>query len=269
MDVPPAEVIEEVAAQLKQKLVHGNGSGKGAVASGHYSESDSVSPYGKPRSAGQAALQAILAEMNQANGQPSIGNPSIESGYANSVTTYGSGATYASGEYASLSKPSGNLSEQTAIGRASSSAGTPDGHSLRHSQAAVDSTPTDHHADAAHLMVEKISRPAKSTAEIHSQLISTPPTQLREALASVDGRQAILALCGLPKATAEAVLNDLPRRQAKQIRQQIASFAMVELREIDTAKEAVANAIRPRENRASDRAATIPKAPSSATLAAA
>jgi flagellar motor switch protein FliG len=262
MDTPPPEVVEEIAAQLKLKLVHGNSVNSGAAALGTYSDADAT--IDKPRSAGQAALQAILAEMNHANGQPGIGNPAMESGYRNINAAYG-GA-----DYHATTRPSGPLSERAALGRESSPDNTYGAASTRHLRNSLESVAVpDHRAGVANTVEEKINRPAKSQAEIHSQLISTPPAKLREALASVDGRQAILALCGLPKATAEAVLNDLPRRQAKQIRQQIASFAMVELREIDAAKAAVAKAILPPENRSPAAAAASRMTSPSPTLAAA
>ncbi|HBJ37237.1 MAG TPA: hypothetical protein DDZ51_21270 [Planctomycetaceae bacterium] len=235
MDDPPTEVVEEIAAQLKQKLVHGNGQRHGAVATGDSTSGTSAS--GQPRSPGQAALQAILAEMNQANGSSPVG-----------------------GEYSATGRMATHSSEHSVLGRGSSFEGV----SRRHTDNSVESSSAPvHRSDEGNKLNEKIAPIAKSNAEVHSQLISTPPAKLREALASVDGRQAILTLCGLPKAVAEAVLNDLPRRQAKQIRQQIASFAMVELREIDAAKEAVAKAILPPENRSPARVPPRPVSPSS------
>ncbi len=267
MDAPPAEVVEEIAAQLKLKLVHGNGGSSQAAAPGTYSDTDAA--IDKPRSAGQAALQAILAEMNQTNGQPGIGNPAMQSGYRNGGGAY-DGAAYGGGDYHATARPSGQPAERAAHGRESSSDSTYDDAGVRHLRNTVESAATQNHrSEAADVMGEKNSRPAKSTAEIHSQLILTPPAKLREALASVDGRQAILALCGLPKATAEAVLKDLPRQQAKQIRQQIASFAVVELREIDAAKAAVAKAILPPGHRSPAAVTQSPIATSTATLAAA
>jgi flagellar motor switch protein FliG len=246
MDVPPTEVVEEIAAQLKQKLVHVTGNG--VDSSSH--ATDSVA--GNLRSPGQAALQAILAEMNNTHEHSLNGTQATDNGYS-SV-----GATYMSGGY------------NTAVASGAAAVGTGDEIGMRRAGTGTEpATANDHRLDSEHDLVETIGRPAKSTAEVHSQLISTPPSQLREALASVDGRQAILALCGLPKATAEAVLNDLPRRQAKQIRQQIASFGMVELREIDAAKAAVANAIGLAVNRSLAPRNPRPMATSSATLAAA
>ena len=80
----------------------------------------------------------------------------------------------------------------------------------------------------------------RSTDSIHQFLVSLPATQLRDALGKAPIRQALLALCGLPNATAEAVFASLPRKQAKQVRDQLASLGSLELREIDEAKEFVA-----------------------------
>ena len=270
MDTPTPEVVEEIATQLKQKLVHG-AAGSGAVGNGTGSPSGSFSGFNsadKSRLAGQAALQAILAEMNLADTGPS-------------------GATYSGGEYSAARGAIGPAADHAAMRYDSSLVGGGPGYgddatiargprlhgeadSLhRLGTASAATSPSDRIADLKQDTSERVGRPVKSTAEIHTRLISTPPAQLREALASVDGRQAILALCGLPTATAEAVLSDLPRRQAKQIRQQIASLGMLELREIDAAKAAVAKSIRPIENRPAARAASAALTGTPATLAAA
>ncbi|MGV3483613.1 MAG: FliG C-terminal domain-containing protein [Planctomycetaceae bacterium] len=88
--------------------------------------------------------------------------------------------------------------------------------------------------------ISKSSAPLNSTESVHAYLISQPSHRLRDGLARVSARQALLALCGLPKATAESVLASLPRRQAKQVRDQMTSLGSLELREIDDAKRAVA-----------------------------
>jgi len=79
-----------------------------------------------------------------------------------------------------------------------------------------------------------------STDAIHQHLIQLPPQELCRALAAVDERQALLALCGLPNQIAEKVLAVLPRGQAKQIRMKLSSLGGLQLREIDAAKEWVA-----------------------------
>jgi flagellar motor switch protein FliG len=72
------------------------------------------------------------------------------------------------------------------------------------------------------------------------RLIGAEPWRLREALAMVDGRQAVLAVCGLPPSVAEALLGSLPRKQVRQVRKQIANLGRLELREIDQAQALVA-----------------------------
>lgn len=245
MDTPPAEVVEEIAAQLKQKLVHGAaGSGAGSCSGFHWAD--------KSRSAGQAALQAILAEINHAavKHDSSLGSGGM--GYGDDTAS--DCGPWLHREAESLRRPDTLSAVTSRPAMPSPSAG---------------SSPSARLADLKQDMGAPVGRPVKSTAEIHAQLISTPPARLREALASVDGRQAILALCGLPTATSEAVLSDLPRRQTKQIRQQIASLGMLELREIDAAKAAVAKAIRPIDHQPVASAAAAELTVSSATLAAA
>ncbi len=83
-----------------------------------------------------------------------------------------------------------------------------------------------------------------STDEIHQELIRMPPRKLCESLGRVSTRTAILALCGLPNKVADAAIDCLPRVQANQVRQQLMAVGNLEIREIDQAKEAVANAAR-------------------------
>ena len=264
MDTPTPDVVEEIAAQLKQKLVHAvAGSGAGS-SSGSFPSTQSAGGYSTDRSrtVGQAALQAILAEMNHAT----AGHNDVDAAYG------GSGAAYSRVEYSAAHGTIGSSVDQAALRYDSSRVGSGMGrtdHASSGSTATSAASPSERGSDPDHNNNDRVARPVKSTAEIHSQLISTTPAKLREALASVDGRQALLALCGLPTATAEAVLSDLPRRQAKQIRQQIASLGMVELREIDAAKEAVAKSIRPIENRVATRATSAAMKALPATLAAA
>ncbi len=87
---------------------------------------------------------------------------------------------------------------------------------------------------------EKSPSAAETADAIHTRLVALPTERLRQALASVETRQSLLALCGLPSATAEKVLASLPRRQARQVRRQLSDLGTIELREIDRAKAAVA-----------------------------
>ena len=86
----------------------------------------------------------------------------------------------------------------------------------------------------------RAASPLASTDAIHSYLMSLPIDRLRDSLAKVATRTALLTLCGLPNAKAEAVLASLPRRQSKQVRDQLSQLGTLELRDIDQAKEAVA-----------------------------
>lgn len=79
-----------------------------------------------------------------------------------------------------------------------------------------------------------------SHRQAHEHLVTLDPAQLCRALGQVDTRQALLALCGIPADVADAVLELLPRRQAKDVRRQLASLGSIRLREIDAAKILVA-----------------------------
>ncbi len=52
----------------------------------------------------------------------------------------------------------------------------------------------------------------------------------------------MLALCGLPNQVTEAALSILPRAHAKKVRIKMNSLGSLQLREIDEAKEKVAQA---------------------------
>jgi flagellar motor switch protein FliG len=228
MDAPPIEVALEIAAQLKEKLVHANGTGWTAAGPGDPHPSMAAAGSDR-RTVGQAALQAILAEMNQASQvTPMLSTAGVTTPLDDAIR---SKATVTGPAIAADSI-------QSSLGTAS-------------------------RADV------KPIRPTRSAAEVHAQLIALSPSQLRQALASVDGRQAILALCGLPKAIADAVLSDLPRRQAKLIRSRMTSLGMLELKEIDAAKLAVAQVVGGATNRASTPPATTTTSALTSTLAAA
>lgn len=84
------------------------------------------------------------------------------------------------------------------------------------------------------------STPFPSTDSIHQHLISMKPNDLCIALGRVDTRTAMLTLCGLPNAKAEAVLAILPKAQSQSVRSQMNSLTSMNLRDIDLAKERVA-----------------------------
>jgi len=214
LDYPPAEMVEEIAGQLKQRLVYRPKNGETETNRSHGAvggtSAQPLSASGK--TAGAAALQAILAEMaggdgnrNTAQSHPPargdhLGYPVQSHSQATSQDDRRSAAT--------IFAPSHASAVDAAFGEPSP----------RHDQ-----------------------RP--STEAIHDILLATPPSVLRQALANIDGRDALLALCGLPNTTAESILGSLPRRQARQIRQQMASLGGLELREVDRAKELVADEV--------------------------
>ena len=86
-----------------------------------------------------------------------------------------------------------------------------------------------------------VRSPLVSTDSIHEYLVSLSIDELRAALGKADTRQALLTLCGLPNTKAESLLASLPRRQAKQVRDQLAALGSLHLREIDEAKKVIAS----------------------------
>ncbi len=80
----------------------------------------------------------------------------------------------------------------------------------------------------------------QESLQIDHQLARLTPTELRDGLAKLDGRQAMLAMCGLPARLADRILATVPRRQARQIRQQLQNLESVTLKEIDLAKRELA-----------------------------
>lgn len=84
------------------------------------------------------------------------------------------------------------------------------------------------------------STPFLTTDSIHQHLIKLKPSDLCVALGRVDTRTAMLTLCGLPNAKAEAVLAILPKAQSQLVRSQMNSLTSMNLRDIDLAKERVA-----------------------------
>ena len=79
---------------------------------------------------------------------------------------------------------------------------------------------------------------------VHRYLVDLSPQTLVYALGLVSTRDALLTLCGLPNATAERAMALLPRSKAKQVRRSMASLEALQLREIDSAKQAVAEVAR-------------------------
>jgi flagellar motor switch protein FliG len=214
LDSPPVEMTEEIANQLKQRLVYQTNSG-GATTALRYSTFGAphdAGPSTSGKTAGAAALQAILAEMAGGDDR-------------NAATEAYEPARRDHRIHPTETTPRATERDQ-----------------WRHATAGL----TPSHATAVDAALgESLPRRDKpmSTDAIHARLVATPPSVLRQALATLDGRDALLAICGLPSSTAEAILGSLPRRQARQIRQQMASLGMLELSEIDRAKELVAQEV--------------------------
>lgn len=81
-----------------------------------------------------------------------------------------------------------------------------------------------------------------STQAIHRFLVDLSPQTLVESLGRVGTREALLTLCGLPNATAEAAIAVLPRAKAKAARHGMTQLGSLRLSEIDDAKQEVARA---------------------------
>jgi len=86
------------------------------------------------------------------------------------------------------------------------------------------------------------ARSLVSTDSIARHLERLSPKNLCQALGLVDTRVAMLTLCGLPNQTAQSALALLPKAKAKQVRTAMNSLGSMNLRDIDHAKEAVAQA---------------------------
>ncbi|MDB4621457.1 hypothetical protein OAG82_01240 [Rubripirellula sp.] len=84
--------------------------------------------------------------------------------------------------------------------------------------------------------------PFSSTDSIHQHLLQLSPQHLCETLGKVQARVAMLALCGLPNQITSAVLALLPKAESRKVREAMNSLGALQLREIDEAKEAIANA---------------------------
>ncbi len=86
------------------------------------------------------------------------------------------------------------------------------------------------------------TQPFDSTDSIARHLEQLTPADLCQALGQVDTRIAVLALCGVPNATAESALSLLPKAEARRVRSAMISLGSLNLRDIDDAKEMVARA---------------------------
>lgn len=203
----PAELIDDIGNQLRTRLTP---SPQGGGSSGN--------------GAGQRALDAILAEL------PSEPAPSPGSSLGSSIDQVQNVIDRVNGEtIAKETRPVQGSKPRSEVRIAEDT--WPDDQSSGNRN---ESSSTSHRD-----FVDE-SSPLRSTDSIHLFLVSMPTDQLRETLGKVPIRLALLTLCGLPNSTAEAVLASLPRKQAKQVREQLATLGSLELREIDEAKQTVA-----------------------------
>lgn len=202
LDAPPPEVVQEIGSQLKQKLL-AHGARLGAPAGGSRAAGR----------VGQDVLRSILAEL------PAAEEPPRHTAAQTTAPDHVDASTVGAGRN---SDPVGwrLVSREETVPKESA----PAAHRQRR---------PEHRGEAP---------AADLTAAIHARLVALPTERLRQALASVETRQSLLALCGLPSAVAENVLASLPRRQARQVRRQLAELGTIQLREIDRAKAAVAAA---------------------------
>jgi flagellar motor switch protein FliG len=183
----PTELVDDIGNQLRRRLI----------------------PKGGTTAAGRRALDAILAEVPQAQPAATVTDNAQQTGESKAVGDKGN--------------------EPNAIPNA-----TIPNKTSPHDSVTMPRL-------AKHTVVPREQEPPfDSTESIHAALTELPIDRLRDALSRVETRQALLTLCGLSSSTTEAVLSTLPRRQAKQVREQLASLGSLQLREIDEAKEAVA-----------------------------
>lgn len=201
----PTELVDDIGNQLRTRLTP---SPRDAAATGN--------------GAGQRALDAILAELPSE--PPPSPKPWIAKPQDVDLRRHGDART--------IEAPA--VAEQSSRANVRIAQDTWPDHQDSHAPPDAKDNPDDN--------AGRLHSSLQSTDAIHQFLISLPPDRLRDALGKVAVRQALLAICGLPNATAEAVLASLPRKQAKQVREQLTMLGRLELREIDEAKQTLAAA---------------------------
>jgi flagellar motor switch protein FliG len=222
----PADLIDDIGSQLR----------------------DRFSTYGS-NGTGRRALEAIMAEMSPApvvqppaaqSLNPQVTNPATASpGFSAAAATPLPAARQASvpsseNQPAILNRPqAGEPAEAFQPMRLKVADGT-------WPESAASAQPSANRTGSATTPPLRATSPLDSTDATHAFLLSLPIDRLRESLGRSDTRKALLTLCGLPNSTAESLLASLPRRQAKQVREQLASLGSIELRDIDEAKSAIA-----------------------------
>jgi flagellar motor switch protein FliG len=219
----PADLVDDIGKQLR----------------------DRFSSYGN-NGTGRRALEAILAEMPQASSMQSAAAPTPSSVNSSAPITSTNASTFSSrGSESTRNEVA--LSSSSPVGE---SMGNPSSSRLKVADGTWPVAPgTDETAsvqlsasrmDSQNSSTLRMATPLDSTDATHEYLLSLPIDRLREALGRSETRQALLTLCGLPTSKAEALLASLPRRQAKQVREQLASMGTLQLRDIDEAKAAIA-----------------------------
>ncbi len=211
----PAEMIHEIAIQLKQRVT--------PVAAQPPSSTST-----KASANGQRRLDAIMAAMPSANPRST---PPVNAAAVPAMSSPGAAQ-------ASVGDDRGGMLPTDLVFASVARSTTPELRVAPHTREPID--------EPSSRMDEGIAaKPSWSTDDIHGHLLRLKPVKLRDALASVDTGEAILALCGLPTAVSDAVMATLPKEAAKEIRRQIATVGPIELRDIDDAKERVAIASLP------------------------
>ncbi|MCA9138503.1 MAG: hypothetical protein KDB00_17145 [Planctomycetales bacterium] len=81
---------------------------------------------------------------------------------------------------------------------------------------------------------------AELAERIDRFLIQLPPRELCRALGLATTKQAFLVLCGLPNEKAEQALELLPRRKSRKVRSDMRRMGQLQLCEIDSAKQVIA-----------------------------
>lgn len=203
---------------------------------------------------GRRALDAILAAMpaeqepDRAKSASTLGRTAVRTGSFG--TTPGDADSTQPGHFPSAGQAVENLTSRLRIAEGTSwqAVGeySPSGNQRKHQRGEASlvsrNTTTDAPVPAAskHTDTAEQTVPFPSTDSIHQHLVEMSPQHLCETLGRVQGRVAMLALCGLPNQVTSAVLALLPKAESRKVRESMNSLGALQLREIDEAKEIVA-----------------------------
>lgn len=211
LDSPSREVVSDIASQLRHRLLAVPGEGQSLPSRWESAEEKTAGP-NLVGTRGQDILSSILAQMPDAPSQRS----------ARPNTSHEGPLGFESIGHAEFSR------EPRANGDDPASA---DG------EFAVDQS---HGSDLRRPGADSRQSRSGAPQRAYDRLLAAPDVRLREALATVESRHAILALCGLPQSKVDAVLNLLSWGQARRARKQLSRIGNIELREIDQSLELVA-----------------------------